>query len=395
MDRNPVFTVLWFLSLVVVKFDGSLRPPSMKGDPYTAAASATISTSAKNQDILYLGGLYLDTSETFRKSGQVEFSGLLLGLKGILAYENTLKSLLEETDIIYIKGDCKTAIQQMQGRAKSRKLGPLYELAKSVESQIPWKVQYEHCPRENNILCDRICYGIIQSRHEYFVDQFYSNCVDMLDNGLFPGSQKSRQLSATYVTSRKSIFKGLDRLLILSILARFAWLEGDFGHVRQCGIQMQDLSESLRSILSSTGQRQRRRDLLRYRLEGVSYEIGALYYLGLVKEATKVKRREKSLLRKHELNETHKSAINVEASTSVTILKLELWYWKQKSCTVNYLDVQSLCSELSSSNEEERECHHPQSLGINYAAEKLFSATSKCPALGESHWIPVDVDRGC
>jgi len=159
---------------LILRFDGSLRYPSDPGFPVDslgrmAACAAAIIDDANpgSERTVLVGGRLLDANR-FSSSAQAEYEGLLLGLEAISRLQQNQrppftnsKPLLSATTTVAVQGDCKTVIEQMQGRSRPRKLESYYEQATTILQELPFNFVFEHIPREENTFCDRLCTTII------------------------------------------------------------------------------------------------------------------------------------------------------------------------------------------------------------------------------------------
>lgn len=219
------FAVLSSGLVIILRFDGSFRPPRdpIPGFRHTAnviqvdgstknesggdatklaLCSATISLvkfMAPNQcsepEIMHaIGGKYLPI-EIGMTSAHSEYEGLLLGLDYLVeAFSSPIPGkapLLPDTNQFYsqnatlmVRGDCKTVIDQMNSKSTPRKMEQHYNSAMSKIEKIrqlytdccnqrlnsgdidstyrQLNVRYEHIPRELNYVCDKICKMIMQ-----------------------------------------------------------------------------------------------------------------------------------------------------------------------------------------------------------------------------------------
>jgi len=131
-----VATLFWYIlstsALVTLRFDGSL------GKGY-----ASCSCSIETDDKIWLAAKILGGGPY--SSGQVEYEGLIMGLSVLNRWEG---------ELFRVEGDCKTAIQQMNGRALSRKLRDEYERAISYGRK--HEIEFKHIHREANSFCDQL-----------------------------------------------------------------------------------------------------------------------------------------------------------------------------------------------------------------------------------------------
>mmetsp|Transcript_3260 Transcript_3260/g.8313 ORF Transcript_3260/g.8313 Transcript_3260/m.8313 type:complete len:445 (+) Transcript_3260:53-1387(+) len=200
---------------VILRFDGSLRPPRdpipgftyssnvfttnpLIGSEKLASCSATISASLnsscdndRNERDIALGGTYLPNTPGIT-SADTEYEGLLLGLEWLVnAFSSDASTLNEwksrsEDPKLIIRGDCKTVIDQLQSRSIPRKMEGKYNLAldrietlKSLHAEYHHadasiskvlSVHFEHIPREDNYFCDAICKLVINQKQANIVE---------------------------------------------------------------------------------------------------------------------------------------------------------------------------------------------------------------------------------
>ena len=172
------------LLTLILYFDGSLRlppDPNLNIIPNSINSSSSIlplascacaiftkdndiDTINSHSSILALKGKALQ--ERSLSSADVEYEGLLLVLKEIqIHFEERLHSPVDvSNEIIIIKGDCKTVIDQMNGNSLPRKQRPYYIEARDIMNQIENEYQvslmFEHVSRNKNELCDYMCFKI-------------------------------------------------------------------------------------------------------------------------------------------------------------------------------------------------------------------------------------------
>lgn len=168
---------------IVVHFDGSLRKPADPGFAteslgWMAACAASVSSDTDGgEPILLLGGRDLtDQASPALSSGAVEYEGLLLALQGLSSILRGSSFDSSSIQSVVVRGDCKTVIQQLQGRAISRKMDGYYQKAERllqddpVLCDIQEHLTYEHIPRSENTLCDRLCAAILYDRQAAALD---------------------------------------------------------------------------------------------------------------------------------------------------------------------------------------------------------------------------------
>lgn len=396
MFRFPCHVVVPFLvGLIVVRFDGSLKMPTAEGRARLASAAATLSVVKDwdekcEEQFLCIGGKHLDTSK-IRTSAEVEFEGLILGLEGILAHQEFLTPLVEKYGgIIRVQGDCKTAIQQMQGRSKSRKLALSYSKASELVEKIPWSLQFEHCPREQNALCDRLCCNLLASKQDFVIASIYVSLLYLLKNDT-RSRDSLRDVHDNFLIPGKTLLCGTSRLTLYSILARIARWRNDYNILLEIAKRMQSLADVLRAGDN------RRSDtdnstLLRLRVEGIRYEMLALHMLGKEREVQKVQRRERTILLRHVVGDKDAIDDSLGLSTDVcseAIPSLESavleWSqeWKKKAVDLNKASRQ--CAALASSPRSDKEgAGHPLAVAIRQLLMSPCSSDASAPT-----WVSV------
>ena len=196
--------------LVLLQFDGSLRPPrdfynfcSLDGSQKLASCSATISLQSSDglgeERMIAIGGKYI-SNEPFITSADTEYEGLILGLDWLIyALSSERTDILNEwcnvgegehlsADTLIIRGDCKAVIDQINSRSFPRKMQTKYNLAMDKIESIKQlyaeryyhrtmqenlgttnhndmlSVHLEHVQREYNTFCDAICKLIINKK---------------------------------------------------------------------------------------------------------------------------------------------------------------------------------------------------------------------------------------
>lgn len=191
-------TFLHFLSLIF-QFDGSLRiaqDPHPKIVPTSITSSSVLPLASCSFALLIEDGNG-DTGNILKLEGKplygnqwssadVEYEGLLLGLNEILLFpffnQTTTSSCLSYNhNEIIIRGDCKTVIDQLNGISLPRKQRTYYNEAKAlierIENENNVTFIYEHVKRDENQLCDYMCFKIIQLMQlKYVID--LKNTID-------------------------------------------------------------------------------------------------------------------------------------------------------------------------------------------------------------------------
>jgi ribonuclease HI len=336
---------------IVVQFDGSLRPPNDFGVPTStlgrmAACACSISKITSEFDepcLLLVGGKGLEATST-STSGEVEYEGLLFALKSLRTYLGTQDiSVVESITSIAISGDCKTVIDQMNGTSNSRKLD-LYHLSALAEvdallherfQNAPGqKLQFEHIPRTDNTVCDRLSASIILNQQKEALDGvccdllkheklgFCSmNTADTLDKwflhqkSLIPLSRRpSMYRYIAEVEIRKKDYIGL-----LEIGRRF---EDDVKIIeRNCLNIKQRASDDSNKINASM--------ITTSKAEAISYQIVSLYALGRNREAAHLQAKCRFLLNQCssivlEIEEQLKETDDLPKHATISLLKDEM-----------------------------------------------------------------------
>lgn len=145
---------------LILRFDGSLRPPRDYGFP-TEKLSRLASAGAaiiRDDSVVAVGGKNIPLYPGIT-SADVEFEGLLMGLDYL---STEYKENESNDDILTVEGDCKAVIDQMNGAANARKLATKYESANSYLKLLGFaEINFCHIPRMRNTLCDSVCEEVI------------------------------------------------------------------------------------------------------------------------------------------------------------------------------------------------------------------------------------------
>ena len=165
--------VLVSVLVVRLEFDGSLRPPKDFGFPTIPATLATCSASlsiatdssdaSENVVLSALGCRWLPSSLGMT-SAHAEYGGLLLGVEFLNELDSNDLFFSKKTGkyprSLLIRGDCKTVIDQMNGKSVPRRMESMHRKVVDLLSQMEHKfdsVKSQHVTRENNALCDSLC----------------------------------------------------------------------------------------------------------------------------------------------------------------------------------------------------------------------------------------------
>ena len=149
--------------VVVLKFDGSFRPPRDLRHPRLerrmASCAACIEVDGSPR---LMAGKLLPLSIDF-SSAHAEYHGLILGLEWMVKNPMKENERLNCPQLL-IQGDCKTVIDQLNGRALSRKLRSLHEKALHYIAILEntFEITAVHKKREYNVVCDYLCSHIIE-----------------------------------------------------------------------------------------------------------------------------------------------------------------------------------------------------------------------------------------
>jgi len=206
--------------MIILQFDGSLRPPRdpqpgftysskvigsgiLDGSEKLASCSASIISSSNGDDynLIALCGKYIPNHSM--TSADTEYDGLLLGLDWLVnelsSNQSNIYQQLMDTMLI-IRGDCKAVIDQINDKSIPRKMESKYNLAmekiesikdlystyyqRSTEVSVSnaddvLSVCLEHVPREYNTLCDAICKIVINKKQAEIV----ASILDLIELG--------------------------------------------------------------------------------------------------------------------------------------------------------------------------------------------------------------------
>jgi predicted CoA-binding protein len=204
------------LSLVVIQFDGSFRKPSDPG--YSTEGLPAIGSAAAC--LFYLPDVPFDETNTLRvnytnsieplamvqmiapssQSAEIEYEGAINAIAILHAVTGAISVVHSEARRypVAVQGDCKTVIEQMQGKARARKLSSLYEKAKKLLDVLPFDVRFTHIPRSHNFLPDLACQRV-REKHQVFVftgawASFYN-----VSNDVITGNRKNVNTELTRI----------------------------------------------------------------------------------------------------------------------------------------------------------------------------------------------------
>jgi ribonuclease HI len=140
-----------------------------------SCSSAIFKTDERHQRIVALGGKFLDIVPGIT-SADAEYEGLVLGLEWLTRRPPDWWNEQSSTVVLHVQGDCKVIIDQLNGDAVQGKLRPKYEKAQTslgvLKSSHVDSVVFEHIPRGQNIVADRICALAMELQEEVALRRF-------------------------------------------------------------------------------------------------------------------------------------------------------------------------------------------------------------------------------
>lgn len=317
---------VFFLSLIhyvssiqiVVQFDGSLRPPNDFGFPTStlgkmAACACTISKRTADSDepcLLAMGGKCLNVASKMT-SGEAEYEGLLFALKSLRKFiETQNKSNVEYISSVSMSGDCKTIIDQMNGKSNARKMEQFYLRAlteidilarEQLQDRGIGKLQFYHVPRANNIICDEISASIIMYQQNKAFDGV---CSDLLYSD-DPGGCSIDLTAALdkWFLHQDSLVPLSRRPLIYRYMAALAIKKKDYNGLREIGSRYENDVRALERNSGKIGNphcvNAEALDAQMYttsKAEAISYQVFSLRALSLNNEASRLYTRNRFLL---------------------------------------------------------------------------------------------------
>lgn len=394
---------VFLMTSLVVRFDGSFRA-LVTSDGTTrrmATAAATISctSSTATKDVLWIGGRHLDVSEC-RTSGEAEFAGLILGLEGLLlAHKEQLAPFQtgDDSKVVYVQGDCKTAIQQMQGRSRSRKLAFLRDQAHVLVEKIPWTLQFEHIPREQNYLCDRICVGLLLSKQNHAIECVSDSLLDIIHAVDYSVNGKSlRQVyNDFWMASTTGLLPVWGLLEAYSLFITVAWLVKDYNLSKEASFELKRFVSGLKPQSVSTGEgdytRPTRAEILDFQVQAIAFEIASLQKLGQDKEAVKLERREKIFFSRHgarnvldSLAGSNDLSCNIHA---IEQLAGRIQEWKSASLKpAEWLTAESYSTARTSADMTTQKWQSSLSTALNRLCHEAILPS---PSLNREVWVSV------
>jgi ribonuclease HI len=126
-------------SCLILHFDGSFHKHSG-----VASCAAAIFLD-DGTTLVGLGGSQIESSSLVTTSAEIEYEGLILGLRWLLLLQNQHQSV-KATQSLTIRGDCLTIINQLRGTSRPRKLESKYREASILLQQLIAVHQAYHNP---------------------------------------------------------------------------------------------------------------------------------------------------------------------------------------------------------------------------------------------------------
>jgi ribonuclease HI len=162
-----------------MRFDGSVRRPSDTGFPtdHLVSRAACAAILFDNERFISLGGKRLEDNTS---SINAEYEGILLGLRELVRRCDANDKVQRSQPLrILIQGDCKTVIQQVQGRAKPRLMQEYCKQANSLIDMLPCHVELQHIPRERNTVCDSVAGAIVSQADQAEYQEAWDTLLDI------------------------------------------------------------------------------------------------------------------------------------------------------------------------------------------------------------------------
>lgn len=143
--RGVLLALVWLIvsffecSCLILHFDGSFHK-------YSGAASCAAAIFLDDGTTLVgLGGSQIESSSLLTTSAEIEYEGLILGLKWLLLLHSPHQSV-KVIQSLTIRGDCLTIINQLRGTSRPRKLESKYKQASFLLQQLTVVHQAYHNP---------------------------------------------------------------------------------------------------------------------------------------------------------------------------------------------------------------------------------------------------------
>lgn len=346
-----------FFASLILRFDGSWKHPRDPEFPTSslgrmASCAACIIIPKEQPDGVHsiddtaaalVGGRLLDVG-LVRGSAEAEYEGVLLGLEGLLHlyrdHSDVNRSFSPSSAacsvVITIEGDCKTVIDQLQGSARPRKLEQYYNRAIDLIQQLPFEFQYQHIPRADNVLCDRICARILEEQQFEAWESAYQELALIYTNTTLVGEENlSEDLLSSFLhrhvgPAGKNYIPLSQRPTLYRSIASTASRIRDFTTMVAVGNMLETEIRSVWSDVRTTSPiitiqnneneapvclDQRFKDKLL--IEAVVYQVVGLHNLGKQKQEVLTTRKNRYILEKYsEYAVTVKVALTDEASSA-------------------------------------------------------------------------------
>jgi hypothetical protein len=348
-----------FLASLILRFDGSWKHPRDPEFPTSslgrmAACAACIIIPKEQPDgilsiddtaVALVGGRRLDVG-LVRGSAEAEYEGVILGLDCLLQLyrdDSDVNGIFRSSSVarpvvITIEGDCKTVIDQLQGIAIPRKLDQYYNRAIELIQQLPFEFRYQHIPRAENVLCDRICARILEEQQFEALEYAYQELAFIYTNAILVGEEGSSEgLLSSFLRRHigpagKNYIPLSQRPTFYRSMASAASRKRDFATMLAVGNMLEaevksvwsavrkPSSDSTIAIQNNESEPpvcldQRFKDKLL--IEAVVYQVVGLHNLGKHKQETLTLRKHRYILEKYsEYAATVKVALTDEASSA-------------------------------------------------------------------------------
>lgn len=143
--RGILLALVWLIvtfiecSCLILHFDGSFHK-------YSGVASCAAAIFLDDGTTLVgLGGSQIESSSLVTTSAEIEYEGLILGLRWLLLLHSPHQSV-KVMQSLTIRGDCLTIINQLRGTSRPRKLESKYKEASFLLQQLTVDHQTCHNP---------------------------------------------------------------------------------------------------------------------------------------------------------------------------------------------------------------------------------------------------------
>jgi hypothetical protein len=344
------------LASLILRFDGSWKHPRDPEFPTSslgrmAACAACIIIPKEQQPdgvrsiddttVALVGGRRLDVG-TVRGSAEAEYEGVILGLDGLLQLHRDhsgVNGISRSSSVVTVEGDCKTVIDQLKGIARPRKLDQYYNRAIALIQQLPYEFRYQHIPRAENVLCDRICARILVEQQLETWESLHQELAFIYTNATLVGDEMSSEdllssfLHRNFDPAGKHYIPLSQRPPFYRSIASTASRIGDFATMVEVGNILETEVKSVWSAVCTPTSAasiaiqnneseppvvcldQRFKDKLL--IEAVVYQVVGLHNLGKQKQEALAKRKNRYILEKYsEHAETVKVALTDESPST-------------------------------------------------------------------------------